>query len=107
MKIFILMGLLAIGLSGCMSATPNYINGNYYLAGDSSCKAGRQISKTRIMCVNKKGQDTGYRDAMTDQQLYMYQQNRQLELQMLSSQPRSTNTTCYNNGYGMISCNSN
>jgi hypothetical protein len=33
------------------------------------------------MCANDAGEDTGYRDAMTDQQIQMWQYNQQLALQ--------------------------
>jgi hypothetical protein len=59
-------------LSGCASAMPNAINGKYYMAGDSNCKRYRQILDDRIMCIDSDGRDTGYRDAMSDQELQMY-----------------------------------
>jgi len=58
------------------------------MAGDESCTRIRSLSYNRIMCINKKGEETGYRNAMTDQQLLMYQQRQQQQ------QPQRTNTVC-------------
>lgn len=71
---YALVAFFALIISGCAStAMPNFYNGNYYMAGDSNCVRMRPLSSTRIMCINKKGADTGYRDAMTSQQMQMYQ----------------------------------
>lgn len=69
--------LLTIFCIGC-TAKPNLINGKYYMAGDSDCRRYRTVSDSdsRIMCMNSDGGETGYRDAMTDQELYMYQSNQ-------------------------------
>lgn len=76
-----LSGMLWV--AGCAtSPAPNFYNGAYYMAGDASCVHLQAISPTRVMCQNAKGQQTGYRDAMTDQQLMMYQQI-QLQQQMI------------------------
>jgi hypothetical protein len=52
---------------------PNVFNGNYYMAGDKSCKRITSINDTRVMCYDKKGQPTGYRDAMTAQDMQAWQ----------------------------------
>lgn len=66
---------ICFALAGCTttSAAPNFFNGQYYMAGDASCVRVRNISPTRIMCINSEGGETGYRDAMTPQQIQMYQ----------------------------------
>ncbi|WP_448674123.1 hypothetical protein [Pseudoxanthomonas mexicana] len=71
-------------LVGCASsAAPRYFNGAYYMVGDASCVQGRPLSNTRIMCADKKGNDTGYRDAMSYEQMQMYQiQMAQQQMQM-------------------------
>lgn len=59
------------------------------MGGDSNCIRYRELSSFRIMCMDKNGNDTGYRDAMTDQQLQMYQysmQQQQVEMQQLGQQ---------------------
>lgn len=77
-------------LGGCAtSASPRYVNGNYYMVGDASCVRGRMLSETRIMCADKHGNDTGYRDAMSPQQMQMYQMQvaqQQVQLQQLNQQ---------------------
>lgn len=66
-------------LSGCASAMPNAINGKYFMAGDSNCKRYRMLSDDRIMCLDSDGQETGYRRAMTNQELQMWQFNQSRE----------------------------
>lgn len=74
------------GLTGCASvAEPNLRNGHYFMAGDKNCKQGRNVSDTRIMCYNNKLQFTGYRDAMTQQDMQMYLAGR-LQDQIASAQ---------------------
>lgn len=80
----------AVFIGGCStSAAPYYMNGNYYMVGDVSCINARTLSPTRIMCVDKDGNNTGYRDAMTSEQIQMYQiqrAQRQMEINQLSYQ---------------------
>lgn len=89
MKNIIAALLATASLSGCVgtsdqAAAPNLLNGYYFMAGDESCSQMRPLSVTRIMCINSAGQETGYRDAMTDQQLQMYQHSQ--EMQMMQAQ---------------------
>lgn len=68
--------LLAVILSGCASSdspAPNFINGHYYMAGDSNCYRARPLVPAGIECLNKQNEATGYRQPMTDQELMMYQ----------------------------------
>ncbi len=97
MKNFIIVSLI-IFLGGCASAMPNLVNGKYYMGGDSSCSRYRTLSESRIMCMDKDGNETGYRDAMTDQQLQMYQHNQQMN--------KTTNTNCYRTYGGGMNCTS-
>lgn len=81
---------VALALAGCAggsgpTAAPNFMNGYYYLAGDSTCTQIRQIAVGRVMCVNPQGQDTGYRDAMTDQQIQMWQYQNQMAQQQAAA----------------------
>ena len=89
-------------LAGCASsAAPRYFNGNYYMVGDASCVQGRPLSSTRIMCVDKKGNDTGYRDAMTYQQMQMYQiqmAQQQMQMQQLNQSMQQVGQTFQNAG---------
>jgi len=91
--------LLALGIAGC-TAKPNFINGKYYMGGDSNCKRYKVLSESRIMCLTSDGEETGYRDAMTDQQLQMYQHNQQMN----SQQNKTTNTNCYRTYGGGMNC---
>lgn len=78
-RLLILFSLLA--LTGCETAAPNFINGHYYMAGDAACKNMTAYEPGRIMCADAKGKNTGWRTAMTDQELYVYQTNRMIEAQ--------------------------
>jgi len=84
----------ALVLAGCAtSAAPRYVNGNYYMVGDASCVRGRMLSPTRIMCADKHGSETGYRDAMTTEQMQMYQMQaaqQQMQMQQLTQQLQQT-----------------
>ena len=55
------------------------------MAGDANCKQMRSVSPTQIMCTDKKGNGTGYRDALSIQQLQMYQMQRQYEQAQMQS----------------------
>ncbi len=68
---------IALGLSGCGGAKPNFYNGRYYMGGDSKCRKVTVRTSSSINCYNSKGGFTGYRNAMTNQQLSMYQHNQQ------------------------------
>lgn len=75
---------------------PNFYNGNYYMAGDPGCERMRPLSSTRIMCVDKKGNDSGYRDAMTPQQMQMYQlqmAQQQVQMQQLNQSMQQVGQT--------------
>ena len=76
---------------------PNYYNGNYYMAGDPGCVRMRALSSTRIMCVDKNGVDTGYRDAMTHEQMQMYQL-QMVQMQQLNQSIQQVGQTFQNAG---------
>ncbi|WP_413479704.1 hypothetical protein [Vibrio hibernica] len=95
MKIISLMSVIVM-LTGCASAMPNFYNGKYYMAGDSSCQRVRQYTEDKIMCIDGDGKETGWRQAMTDQQLQMWQHNQQ--------QNSTTNTNCYRTYDGGMNC---
>lgn len=78
-----------LALAGCTTTAPapNFMNGHYYMSGDVNCVGGRNVTPTRIACVNAQGKITGYRDAMTPQQIQMYQfQAMQQQAQMQQMQ---------------------
>lgn len=92
-KIIVVAGILFI--SGCATtAMPNYFNGNYYMAGDDTCRQVRPLSATRVMCMDASGRETGYRDAMTVEQMQMYQMSQQQAQSQQSQQPRSKTVNC-------------
>ena len=103
-------------LAGCVSAEPNFYNGHYYMFGDADCVKMREVTPgNKVMCFNANDQQTGYRDAMTDQQLYMHQSNQQMQqdalaqlvaaeqMQQAAQQPRTM--TCTTTGPYTTNCN--
>lgn len=77
------------------------------MVGDSSCARIRQHTEDSIMCIDSDGKETGWRPAMTDQQLQMWQFNQQQQQQrqqVQQSAPRPTNTNCYRAFGGGINC---
>ncbi len=69
-------------LTSCGSwPTPYFFNGQYYMAGDASCERVQALSDTRVMCIDKDGYNTGYRDAMTVEQITMWNQQEALRAQ--------------------------
>lgn len=90
-NIKILISLLGIllSLSGCSTAGPQFVHGNYYWAGDSDCRSANQRTDTSITCYNSDGEETGYRNAMTDQQLQMYRHNQQMSQQQSIANQKS------------------
>lgn len=77
MKAYVAIASLLL-LPGCATmAEPNFFNGQYYLAGDANCKFMTVMTPTRIMCSDKKGMQTGYRDAMTQIDLQTHAANQQ------------------------------
>ena len=101
-----LVAIVVFMLAGCASyASPAFVNGGYYMGGDDSCVRWRALSSTRIMCQDKKGNDTGYRDAMTPDQMQMYQAQmlyQQAQMQQLSEQIQQTGQTFQNAGQQIL-----
>ena len=67
-------------LSGCSSAGPHLVNGEYYYGGDSECVSYRQTATQRsngeISCYNSSGQYTGTRTALSLEEVQQYQQQQ-------------------------------
>ncbi|TYL48562.1 hypothetical protein [Marinomonas sp. IMCC 4694] len=101
MKKISLICLLFV-LVGC-SASPQFLRGHYYMTGDSNCRYSRERTDTSINCYNSDDELTGYRNAMTDQQLQMYQFNKQQEEQK-RQQNKVKNTNCYRTVTGGMNC---
>lgn len=91
----VLVAGAVLTLVGCATqAAPNLIDGQYYMAGDSNCARYNRLSTSRINCADKNGNSTGYRDAMSDQELYMYQMNvarEQAQIAAMSNQLQAQN----------------
>lgn len=99
MRLFI--GLAsALALAGCATtAAPNFFNGGYYMAGDAACVRYREVFPSRVMCMDKHGADTGYRDALTGEQLQMYQMQmayQQAQIQQMTQQLQQTSQVLQN-----------
>lgn len=98
--IFISLFGILLSLSGCYSASPQLLRGHYYMTGDSNCRYSRKRSDISIDCYNSDDELTVYRNAMTDQELQMYQHNQQMQQQ----QYKTTNTNCYRTYGGGMNC---
>lgn len=100
MKHILFVVASALIITGCATtASPMYLNGNYYMAGDQSCFYSRPISDTRIMCLDKERYETGYRDAMSYEQVQIYHQNQyyqQVQIEELSETIRQTGESFQN-----------
>jgi hypothetical protein len=83
-----LLGIL-IGLSSCGGYQgPQFFQGNYYWV-DSDCDYFDYRTATSIECRNSDKVSTGYRNAMTDQELDMYYHRQHMrQLQNNSNQRR-------------------
>ena len=97
---------LTLTLVGCAkTAMPNYFNGNYYMAGDSDCTRMRQVDNNVIMCTSDDGVETGYRYAMTQGDMQMYQSmraNEQAQIAQLNQQLQQTGESFRNTGQQMM-----
>lgn len=79
-----------VSLSACSSGpAPNFVNGNYYMAGDSNCKYTDSFTPTRVRCYDSKRNFTGYRDAMNVEQMQMYQAQRAYQSQQVNELTQS------------------
>ena len=72
--------LLCNLLVACGAAKPNLFNGQYYMAGDSNCVNGRQVAPNKIMCIDKDGNDTGWRQALSKADLEGYHRQRKADI---------------------------
>ena len=71
-KLFLIV-VFCVTLQACASsARPYKYNGGYYMVGDSSCSQFNVRTSNSINCYDSKGTPTGYRNAMTDQDMMMY-----------------------------------
>lgn len=81
-KLLGLVGLLS--LNACANDPAlNIVNGRYYMAGDKNCKFTRYISESQIMCLDKDGNETGYRNALTSEEAQIFAYNQRMQVQAL------------------------
>jgi hypothetical protein len=72
-------------LSGCSStpSTPSAkmtsVGGKFYMVGDSNCAYYKQRDENSILCANQNKQATGYRNALSDQELQYKMHREQLK----------------------------
>jgi hypothetical protein len=68
-----------LSLSGC-SSTPSAnmtsVGGKFYMVGDPNCAYYKQRDENSILCTDKDKQITGYRNALTDQEI-QYRMHRE------------------------------
>jgi hypothetical protein len=81
----------AILVTGCSSNIyPSYHAGKYYLmGGDDRCQYVQQVSDTRIMCLDEDRNETGYRDALTGDELNHYLAQQQIYQAQMASLSQS------------------
>lgn len=115
-KLSVLTSLASIILlSGCSSAGPHLINGEYYYGGDSECVSYRQTATQRsdgeISCYNSSGQYTGTRTALSLEEVQQYRQQQMSIGDAISAfangvnQNRPVYTNCYRFG-NQVQCTS-
>lgn len=70
-NIFFILTIMLI-VSAC-SSTPTAkmtpIDGKFYMIGDSNCIYYKKRDNQSILCANESQQTTGYRNALTDQEI--------------------------------------
>jgi hypothetical protein len=69
------LGLLS-GCSSTPSAKMTSLGGKFYMVGDSNCAYYKQRDENSILCANESKQPTGYRNALSDQEL-QYKMHRE------------------------------
>jgi peptidoglycan hydrolase CwlO-like protein len=86
MKSKVILILLAIfiniSITGCFNtAKPNLVNGKYYMMGDSNCALYRAKNDSQVNCYTSSDEYVGYRNAMSNQEISMYQHNQGIKQQ--------------------------
>ena len=99
---------LVINFIGCSSrATPQLVSGKYYMMGDSNCERYYRINNNTIRCISSDGQYS-MRSAMSNQEISMYQHNRQIaqqKSQQLNQTIQNTNNQMNYNNQQMMNRN--
>ena len=77
---------VAMTVAGCAGpAGPVSFNGQHYMAGDSTCARITSLTPSRVMCHDSDGNETGWRDAMTPQDIENYFRQRQMQDQEMQN----------------------
>ena len=71
-------------IAGCSTPGPQLLRGSYYWTGDSSCESSSYRTDTSINCYNSDEEATGYRNAMTNQEMQAYKYEQQRKQQEIS-----------------------
>ena len=71
-------------IAGCSTPGPQLLRGSYYWTGDSSCESSSYRTDTSINCYNSGEEATGYRNAMTNQEMQAYKYEQQRKQQEFS-----------------------
>ena len=54
-------------------------NGKYYMLEDSNCRSFKSMKNDRVMCYDAHGKPTGWRKALSNQELQMYMHEENME----------------------------
>ena len=104
MKKILLISIVTL-IAGCTSAAPNYINGRYYMAGDSKCVNGHTNNQGNLVCFNSKKQHTEIRRPISNMQAKAwYDAQKAQAAQPIYQAPIPRQTYC-NNIAGVVMCN--
>ena len=91
MKKLLLLSLISL-LTGCAHyATPQYVNGNYYLMGDDNCRRYRMAGDNSIECYTADDDYTGTRTAMTEDDIRRWQYQQQVQMAQINALSRQLN----------------
>lgn len=104
-KIFGVFGIVLL-LIGCSSAEPNYINGRYYMAGDSACARGKVNQYGSLDCYTSKNEYTGSRRPISEMQAKAWYDYKNSSSSGGGRSYKPSRQTFCNNIAGVVMCNS-
>ena len=108
MKIRDILGVLmaVLLLASCASAAPNYINGRYYMDGDSACERGSVNKDGNLNCYNSKGEYTESRRPISEMQAKAWYDSINSPSSFGGGGYNPPRQTICNNIAGTVICNS-
>ena len=92
-------------IAGCSTPGPQLLRGFYYWTGDSSCESSSYRTDTSINCYNSDEEATGYRNAMTNQEMQAYRYEQQKKRQELRQAIKQYPMTVIHHGGGVLNNN--